>query len=833
MNTKVYLLVLLSFICLCSVPLMAQESFVVLPGELSLHGPLDRQPLLVQRTVDGRERESVREKCELVIEDPAIAVVTDFQLVPVADGETRLSVTYAGSTTIVAVRVSGMQQTPEFNFRNDVLPVFSKIGCNSGSCHGALAGKGGFRLSLRAYSADADYHTIVEEAKGRRVELSDPARSLILTKPTVALPHKGGLKFETDSIEYKIISDWIARGAKRPSENDPQVVKVELFPREVLLTAGSKQNFIVQAHFSGGEVRDVTRWSRFTSTNDPVAQVADDGTVDVVGHGGAAITAWYSSKIAVAQITAPYANELNPQIFADAPRRNFIDELALERLQKLNLPPAHRCTDEAFVRRAYLDTIGLLPTVAEVKAFMNDPAIDKRDKLIDSLLSRPEFVDYWSYQWSDVLLINGTRLRPQAVKAFYQWVRAQVEANTPWDEFVRQIIVSQGSSIENGATNFYALHQDPENMAENASQAFLGLSIACAKCHNHPLEKWTNDQYYGFANLFSRVRAKGWGGDGRNGDGRRTVYLVNSGELIQPLTGKPQFPTPLDGEALQFDYPGDRREHLANWLVAPDNPYFSRSITNRIWARYFGVGLVEQADDMRLSNPASNEALLNAAAEYLVENKFDLRSLMRAILQSETYQRDSQPIAGSEEDKRFYSHYYPRRLMAEVLLDSISQVTNVPTDFNQISFPGADSEKTDFYPHGTRALQLYDSAVSSYFLKAFGRNDRDITCECQRSNEPSMVQVLHLSNGDTLNNKLSKPGNALTDLMTSHLLGATPPIEDMIDQAFLMTLARNPTADEKQKMVAMFDQQKDVPQRLILEDLFWSLMTSREFLFNH
>jgi hypothetical protein len=547
-----------------------------------------------------------------------------------------------------------------------------------------------------------------------------------------------------------------------------------------------------------------------------------------MGYGEGAITAWFASKIVIARVTSPYANEVANEIYEKTPQRNFIDELVTKQLRRLNLPPSPPAADAEFVRRAYIDTIGTLPTPDEVRTFLADASPDKRDKVIESLLSRKEFVDYWTYKWSDILLLNGALLRPEAVKAYYQWVHSRVEANTPWDQFAREVVTAQGSSFENGATNFYALHQDPETMSENVSQAFLGLSIGCAKCHNHPLEKWTNDQYYAMANMFARVRAKGWGGDARSGDGKRTLFVVSKGELTQPLTGKPQPPTPLDGEPLPFDSTDDRRVHLATWLTAPENPYFARSITNRVWANFFGVGLVESVDDMRDSNPASNEELLSATAAYVVENKFDLKTLMRAILQSHTYQRSSHPLAENEAEHRFYSRYYPRRLMAEVMLDAISQVTDVPTDFTEIAYPGADKQKTDFYPKGTRALQLYDSAVASYFLKTFGRNDRQITCECERSDEPSMVQVLHISNGDTLNSKLQAKEGRVEKLLTSD-----SPNYAIIEQAYLMSVARYPTDGEMQELLSVMNSTPADQRREVIEDLFWSLLSSREFLFNH
>ena len=500
----------------------------------------------------------------------------------------------------------------------------------------------------------------------------------------------------------------------------------------------------------------------------------------------------------------------------------------------------------------------------EVTAFTSSSESDKRDRLIDALLERKEFVDYWTYRWSDVLLVSGNRLRPDALTAYYQWLRKRIETNAPWDEIVRDILTAQGSSFENGATNFFALHQTPEEMAENASQAFLGLSIGCAKCHNHPLEKWTNDQYYAMANLFSRVRAKGWGGDGRNGDGLRTLFLATSGELTQPLTGKPQRPSPLDGVPLEFDDPSDRREHLASWLTAPENPYFSRSITNRVWANFMGRGLVENVDDMRVSNPATNEPLLAALADYLVVRKYDLKQLMRLILQSETYQRSSRPIDGNLEDDRFYARYYPRRLMAEVILDAVSQVTNVPTVFNRsrLGTSSTETRETKEYPLGTRALELHDSAVVSQFLSTFGRNKRDIVCDCERTNKPSMVQVLHIANGSTINEKLkadtscvgklfpapiaNKSGKQPADRVsqieaeqtevdsisaTSAVISTELNLESIIETAYLKALSRYPNPSELEQFRSVFAQVETDELRTAVEDLYWGLMSSREFLF--
>ncbi|HEX5103161.1 MAG TPA: DUF1549 and DUF1553 domain-containing protein, partial [Pirellulaceae bacterium] len=564
---------------------------------------------------------------------------------------------------------------------------------------------------------------------------------------------------------------------------------------------------------------------KYTSVESSVATVDERGKVTIAGPGEAAIKVWYLNYSAMAFLSVPYANEVAPEVFAGAPRRNFIDDHSLAKLQALRVPPSPRCDDATFLRRAYLDTIGTLPTAEEARAFLADTSADKRDRLIDGLLARPEFVDYWTYKWSDVLLLSGERLRPIALQTFYAWIHESVAANKPWDQFVREIVTATGNTHEYGPANFYALHQDPEEMAETTAQAFMGLSINCAKCHNHPLEKWTNDQYYGFANLFSRVRAKGWGGDYRGGDGLRIVYSDTQGELIQPSRGLPQPPTPLDGEPLAFDDASDRRLAMADWLTSPENPYFTRAVANRVWANFFGIGLVEAVDDMRLTNPASNEELLSAASQFLVENRYDLKQLMRAILQSETYQRASEPLSENKADERFYSRYCVKRLKAEVLLDAISQATGVPTDFVAAT---PDSRKPgEPIKDIKRAIQLRDGYVDSYFLAAFGKPDRLITCECERSNEPSMTQVLHLYNGDTVNKKLASAGSA------AERAAAETDNAKIVENLYLAALSRLPTEEEQQPLILELANTKPEERRQAIEDLYWSVLTSREFLFNH
>jgi len=801
-------------LCLGATSLRAAETglseLVILPGEFTLVGPEARQLLVVENQQDGKLVGQATEGVELSSSDPKIIAIEGNIVRGVADGEATLTAKANGRTATARVRVVDAAKPLGWSFRNHVESVFSKAGCNSGACHGAASGKNGFRLSLRGYDPEGDFLTLTRQSRGRRIVPEDPGRSLLLTKPTGATPHKGGLRFTTDSLEYRVIAEWIAAGAPAPRAEDPRIEELQMLPPNVVLKPGLKQQFLVRARFSDGHWEDVTRWAKYTSANESVTQAGEDGQVSVVGYGEGVLTAWYASRVAVAAVSSPFAKPVAPEVFANAPRRNFIDELVLAKLASLNIPPSPQASDSEFLRRAHLDTIGELPTAEEARAFLADTSPDKRDALIEKLLARPEFVDYWSYKWSDLLLVNGDKLRTPAMWAYYSWIRNQVEANTPWDELARGIVTSKGSSLENGATNYFVLHQDPLDMAETTSVAFLGMSINCARCHNHPLEKWSNAQYYAYANLFSRVRIKTMPGDGNS-----VIFSDSAGELIQPLTGKPQPPAPLDGQPISADAAGDRRASLATWLTAPENPYFSRSITNRVWANFFGVGLVEKVDDMRLTNPASNEALLNAAAKHLVDQRYDLKSLMRAILQSQTYQRASRATAENAPDDRFYSHYYPKRLMAEVLLDSLAQVSGAPTDF-------AD------YPTGWRALQLPDSNVASYFLKAFGRPERLITCDCERNAEPSVVQVLHMANGTSLNDKLQVKDNRIGKLLAANMAD-----DKLIEELYLSALTRLPTDAERAKILPELQAATPDEKRQAIEDLYWSVLTSTEFLFNH
>ncbi len=809
-------------VCLLPLAAVAANRLAILPADITLVGPEARQRLLVEQLRDGQFTGQITNGIELVSRDPGVARVENGILRPVANGTTVVTTKSGKDTASIRVTVKDMEQPFEWSFRNHIQPVLAKNSCSAGACHGAAAGQNGFKLSLRGYDDQGDYLTLTRAALGRRIVPSDPGRSLLLLKPTGAVPHKGGKRFDVDSADYRMIAEWIAAGAPAPKPDDVRITRIEIVPSRVVLAAGAVQQLSVQAHFTDGHVEDVTRWAKYTSANETVAQIDDGGLVKVVGFGEGAVTAWYLSRIDIATITVPYTNQTSAKTFAQLKRRNFIDDMVVEKLRDLNLPPSPRCSDAEFLRRAYLDTIGVLPTAAETQTFLADKSSRKRDQLIEALLRRPEFVDYWTYKWSDLLLVSSRQLRPSAMWAYFDWVRNNVAANTPWDVLVRKIVTAQGGTLQNGGANFYVLHDDPRLMAETVSQAFLGMSINCAKCHNHPMEKWTNKQYYQMANLFARVRTKNAPEDGDN-----VVFVADAGDVVQPLTGQRQPPAPLDATPLPLDSPADRRAYLADWLVSPTNHYFSRAIANRVWANFMSVGLVESVDDLRDTNPASNEKLLSALAKYLAEQKFDLKSLMRLILQSETYQRTSEPLPGNVADARFYSHHYPRRLMAEVLHDAVAQVTGVPTQFT-LDRRNANAGLGEKYPFGLRAIQLPDTQTDSYFLKAFGRPEREKTCECERTAEPNVTQMLHLANGDTVNKKLESKDNRLSKLIADKASN-----DRIIEDAYLSALSRYPTPGEKEKTLKVLQVSGDAERRVALEDVYWSVLTSKEFIFDH
>ncbi len=803
---------------LAALPAFAQQ-LAVLPPSVELAGPEARQELIAEATL-GDHQEDWTAATQWSSSDPKIATVDEHGTVrPAGDGEARITAKAKGATATVVVRVRGSHTPFTWSFRNHVIPVMTKMGCNQGACHGALAGKNGFKLTLRGYDPETDYDTLTRVSVGRRVSLADPTASLILAKPSFAIPHGGGKRFAVDSLEYRVIREWIAAGAPPPTAKDPQIRGLEVFPAAAVLAPGAEQQVTVRADYSDGHTEDVTRWVKFSSSNEGVATVDDWGKVKMNGYGEAAITLWYSSRVLYSRLTVPFPNSVSSTAYDQFPRRNFIDDLALAKWKSLHIAPSKLADDATFLRRAYLDSAGILPTSEEVENFLADTSADKRSKLVERLFERDEFVDYWAYKWSDLLLVSSRRLNSTAMWAFYDWIRASVKSNKPWNEFAREIFLSSGSTRQNGALNYFVLHKDPIEMSENATQAFLGQRITCARCHNHPLEKWTQTQYYQMANLFSRVGVKNGSAPGEN-----VVFAKMSGDVLHPRLARPLPPAPLDAPSIPLDSPVDRRTVFADWLTRPQNAMFARTIVNRVWANFMGRGLVDPVDDLRATNPSSNEELLSSLSKDFVEHGYDVRRLIRLIMNSSVYQLSSEANAGNQSDNIYYSKHIIRRLTAEVILDAMSQVTGAPTSFSG-------------YPPGTRALQLPDTQVKSEFLTSFGRPPRNICDAAERSSDPTVAQALHVINGDTLNKKLTAPEGTIALFLK---LGLSD--RRILEYMYLSAFSRYPTDAERQTLAAALDQAKLAKgteearrdaHRQALEDMVWAMLTSKEFLFNH
>jgi hypothetical protein len=795
----------------------------ILPGSATLRGPEARHQFLAEAAVttgDKSHQEDWTQSAQWSSSNPAVATVDTVGLVtPVSDGETVITAAANGLTSTAKVQVTATAAPFTWTFKNDVLPVMTKAGCNQGACHGALAGKNGFKLTLRGYDPDADYDTLTRQSLGRRVSLSDPSHSLILLKPTMAIGHGGGQRFKPDSIEYRVISGWIAAGAPRPQDSDPTVTGLEVYPASATLQPGGTQQLVVRARYSDGNVRDVTRWVKFSTSDEGVAGVDDFGRVKMNGSGEAAITLWYQSRVLYSRLNVPYDNRVDPAVYTRFIRRNYIDDFVAEKLKALNIEPSQPADDATFLRRAWLDAAGTLPSSEEVETFLADKSPDKRSKMIDKILERDEFVDYWTYKWSDLLLVSSKKLAPNAMWSFYNWIHDSVREDKPWNKMVNEIFTGSGDTLRNGALNYFVIHKDPIDLTENATLAFMGQRITCARCHNHPLEKWTQKQYYQMANLFSRIGLK-------NGveSGDIVVFAKTSGDIVHPRLLKPLAPTPLDGTPLSLDSPEDRRLAFAQWLTSPQNTMFSRSIVNRVWANFMGRGLVDPVDDVRATNPASNEDLFAAVVKDFTGNGYDIKRLIRTIMNSETYQLSAEANATNQNDNKYYSKYIVRRLPAEVLLDAMSQVTNVPSKFSG-------------YPAGTRAQQLPDVRVESLFLTSFGRPQRILCDAAERSQAPSIAQALHVINGDTLNKKLSAP-DGLPALAVK--LGMSD--SRLLDSLFLSAYSRLPTDAEKQPMLDALRQARvttgssDVQadaRRKAIEDMLWAMLSSKEFLFDY
>jgi hypothetical protein len=783
------------------------ETFQVFPSAIQLSTSRSAQSVIAQVTEPDGVTHDVTADVQFVLPSPAIVRNEGNLFRPVADGSGQLQVKYQGHVAALAVTVQQAAADRPISFKLDVMPVFMKAGCNSGACHGSARGKDGFHLSLFGFDPDGDYDRITREMATRRINLALPAESLLLTKATGSVPHTGGTRFKPDSPLYATIMRWLDAGAPHDPPTVAAPVSVEILPRQMVLEgAGAKQQMAVVAHYSDGTTRDVTPLALYLSNNDNSAKIDDNGLVTAANRGEAFVMARFStftvgSQVIVIPKGVPYQ-------WPNIAENNFIDTLVNAKLKKLRIIPSDLCSDEVFLRRAYIDVIGLLPTHEEHDRFMASTDPHKRDKLIDELLGRKEFVELWVMKWAELLQIRSEadRVSYKSTLLFYNWLEERIAANVPMNQIVQELLSASGGTFKNPATNYYQITTEDLKLSENTAQVFMGMRIQCAQCHNHPFDRWTMNDYYGFAAFFAQIGRK-------QAEDPREMIIFNSGdgEVRHPVGDRVMAPKFLGGATP--DVKGkDRREVLAQWIASPDNPYFAKNLGNIVWAHFFGKGIIDPVDDVRVSNPAVNPELLEALGQKFQEYHYDFKRLVRDICTSHTYQLASETNATNEDDTRNFSHSLIRRMRAEVVLDAIDEVTETPEKFRGL-------------PLGARAVQIADGNTSDYFLTTFGRAKRESVCSCEVKMDPNLSQALTLINGRLVDRKL-QASPVLQRLQQAH---AAP--GDAVDELYVRCFGRQPLPDEKQAVTALLTQNPDMSKGYV--DLFWSLLNSQEFMFNH
>lgn len=784
----------------------APQAIIVEPSVVQLDGSRSTsQVLATGASIDGTLRDLTRE-VEWISLNPEVAEISPTgRIQPKGEGQTTIVARHASLESSVSVEVSGISRPDTVSFRNDVIPALSQAGCNMGACHGTPTGKGGLRLSLRGYLPDEDFFVLTREAGMRRIDTLAAGTSMLLRKPLGELPHEGGKRLDSNTKAFEFLHDWIAEGAL-DDQAAPKAVKLEILPgNRVLHEPARTQQVSARVTYADGSARDVTAICYYDSSNSDIAEVDSSGFVSFKRRGEVAIIAHYLDLVANVRLT--HLVEVPGFAETTVPEGHVVDSAVFAKLNRMRVAPSEPCTDLEFVRRVYLDTVGLLPTPDEVEAFLANPSPNRREEVIDSLLNRPEFVDFWTLKFADILRSNSRLIEVKGAHAFHRWIRTNIENNTPIDEFVRQLVTAEGSTFNNPAANYYRISRNPEDSVETTAQLFLGVRIQCAKCHNHPFERWTQDDYYGFAAFFSRVRQK----KGAVAS-EEIVYTTDSGEVTQPRTGAVMKPKALGGP--EYDAgEADRRDLLAAWLTGPENPFFAKILVNRIWYHVMGRGIVEPVDDFRDSNPASNDELLDGLAAKFAADGFDLRNLVRTILTSQTYSLSARTNELNVDDDLYFSHAYTKLMPAEVLLDAISTVTGTTTAFTNL-------------PAGVRAVEIPDGKMENPFLKTFGRPARELACECERESDSNLSQALQLIGGETVNDKLRAETGRAAQLAASE---RTP--EEITRELYLVSLAREPDPSELAAAVEHFAKSSD--RRQAIEDLGWVLINSKEFLFRH
>ena len=781
----------------------------VYPAEVQLTGVREQAQLLVTGYyVDGSIQDLTR-VATITTANADVAIVKGSVAYPQADGEGSLNVEFEGKTAPVKVVVANQQEPQPVSFLYDTLAALSKNSCNAGACHGSPSGKGGFRLSLRAFDPKLDELTLIREDFGQRTNSLDPDNSLLLLKPLMKVAHGGGRQIRVDDPAYAVIRDWIEEGCKMDVADAARPVKIEVYPKSgrVLKKPAVQQQLSVWAHYSDGRVRDVTPLAVYSSSDVEVADVDRTGFVEGLKRGEVAVVVRYLEFIESSFIT--FVEEVEDFVWNDPQVNNYVDVAVDQKLKQLKYLPSDLCTDEEFVRRVYLDVIGILPSLEEVTAFAEDVDPAKRAKIVDRLLERPEYSKFWALKWGDLLRLTSGQVTNEGVYKYYRWVERSFRENQPYDEFATELLTATGSTFSNPAANFYRTSKDMNDCVETISQVFLGARLQCAKCHNHPFERWTQDNYYGMAAFFNRVQRT---------NTKRTnemfIYVSQSGEVTQPRTQQKMKPwVPGQGD-IENPNAFDRRLDFASWLTKPDNPFFAKIEVNRIWSQVFGRGIVEPADDFRDTNPPSNAMLLDQLAKDFVENGYDRKAILATILKSRTYQTSYQPNDFNEDDTKYFSHYQPRLLSAEQLLDAICHVTQVAETFGGL-------------PAGTKATHLpAPDLVNNEFLKIFGQPERQTVCACERTNESNLSMAIQFFNGPLIYNKLKSETNSFRRSMTDGKDNS-----QIITLLYNLAVCRNPSETELKASLDHIASKEDRVEAL--EDICWAILNTNEFLFQH
>lgn len=793
-----------------------------LPESVELRGrDACRQLLLTGLTGEGRAID-LTDVAEFEVVDPSIAKIeAGGRVLPLRDGSTEILARAGGKSIRIAVRVAETATERPVSFVNQVVPVFSKLGCNAGGCHGKASGQNGFRLSLFGFDPSLDYETLTKEDRGRRIFPAAPDQSLLLLKATGRLPHGGGKRMDPDSDEYRIVRRWIAGGVEPPKTNERQVVSIEARPSSHVARHGENQHLSVLARYDDGSSEDVTRLAQYESNETEIAAVDSTGLIHALElNGEAAIMVRYAGRVAVSRLIVPLEGETPEYRFA---KSNFIDERLEAKWKALGVAPSDSCTDGEFLRRASLDLTGTLPSPERLRAFEADPDPDKRAKYIDERLETPEYADFFAHKWADILRVKrgNQQDRAHGTFSFHAWIRDSIARDLPYDRFVAGILGATGAENACPPVVWYRDLQRPEQLADDTAQVFLGLRIACAQCHHHPYEKWSQDDYWGLAAFFGRLGRKNILEVGSTQPNvrpfRQVLFTRSRGDVINKRTGKVSNPRPLDGEPISVAPEDDPRRRLIDWMIASDNPFFARAVVNRYWAHFFGRGIVEPIDDMRATNPPSNAPLLDALAEDFIAHRYSLKHLIRVICQSRAYGLSSIPNAFNSRDKQTFARHYPKRLAAEVLFDAVCALTDTPAGF-------ASLPSDSFSPN--RAISLPDESFSSYFLDVFGRPKRISGCECERVNEANLAQVLHLLNSGDIQNRVARSG-----ARAERLAKDPRPDSEKVTELFLAALSRRPSPSQLEAALAHLSKNEKT-KKTAYEDILWSLLNTKEFVFN-